>query len=151
MNYINDLFETNIQVEDDNYIEEALKGNFSANCLNKLFFSQDNIGALQVGMRNLVSKKSNGEHLIGKQDEVQLKLIMRNIYYEYGLNLDYNIIEQTQDLNDKVLKYAVDRILIEIEQHAKYIKDASTLYVPMERSVNLSNKGNKILYRDKLF
>ena len=33
----------------------------------------------------------------------------------------------------------------------QYIKDASTLYVPMERSVNLSNKGNKILYRDKLF
>lgn len=151
MEYIKDLFDSNRQVEDNNYIEEALKGNFSANCLNDLFFSQDNINALQIGMRNLIANKTNGEHLIGKQDETQLKLIMRHVYYEYGLNLPDNIVEQTRDLNDKVLNYSVDRILVEIEQHKQYIKDASTLYVPMERSVNLSNKGNKILYRDKLF
>ena len=74
-----------------------------------------------------------------------------SIYLEYGKNLNDNILEQIKDLNKKVLDFAVPRILVEIKQHNTYIKDASNIHMPMERSMNVSNKGSKTLYRDTLF
>ena len=147
MDLFNDILETNQNVEIDNYKQDAIKGNFSKNCLNDVFFSNDNIEALQIGMRNMVANKTQGKHIIGRQSDTELKIIMRGFYYQYGLNQPDNILEQVKDLNKKVLTYSVNRILVEIEQYQQYIKDASQIHVPMERSVNLSNKGNKTLYR----
>ena len=76
---------------------------------------------------------------------------MRAIYLEHGQNLLTNVVEQVKDLNKKVLDFAVPRILIDIQQYEQYIKDASQVHVPMERSLNVSNKGNKTLYRNELF
>ncbi len=138
-------------VELDNYKDDAIKGFFNKNCLNDLFFSNDNINALQVGMRNMVADATNGETIIGKQSEIELKVIMRAIYLQYGRNLDSNILEQVRSLNKKVLDYSVPKILVEVEQYNNYVKDASSVHVPMERSTNVSNKGSKTLYRDELF
>lgn len=151
MNLFNNILETNQNVDINNYKHDALKGNFSKNCLNDVFFSNENIDALQTGMRNMVANKTNGKHIIDRQSDDELKIIMRAIYYQYGLNQLDNIFEQVKDLNKKVLEYSVKRILVEIEQYDQYIKDASEMHVPMERSVNLSNKGNKTLYRETLF
>ena len=138
-------------VELDNYKDDAIKGFFNKNCLNDLFFSNDNINDLQVGMRNMVADATNGETIIGKQSEIELKVIMRAIYLQYGRNLDSNILEQVRSLNKKVLDYSVPKILVEVEQYNNYVKDASSVHVPMERSTNVSNKGSKTLYRDELF
>ena len=138
-------------VELDNYKDDAIKGFFNKNCLNDLFFSNDNINALQVGMRNMVADATNGETIIGKQSEIELKVIMRAIYLQYGRNLDSNVLEQVRSLNKKVLDYSVPKILVEVEQYNNYVKDASSVHVPMERSTNVSNKGSKTLYRDELF
>ena len=51
----------------------------------------------------------------------------------------------------RVLDFCVDRILIEIEQYKAYIRDASTMYKPIDHPKNLSNKGSKILYRRSPF
>tara|TARA_Y100000389_G_scaffold182994_1_gene200063 strand:- start:816 stop:1271 length:456 start_codon:yes stop_codon:yes gene_type:complete len=151
MNLFNNILDTNQNVDINNYKHDALKGNFLKNCLNDVFFSNENVDALQTGMRNMVANKTNGKHIIKRQSDDELKIIMRAIYYQYGLNQTDNILEQVQDLNKKVLEYCVKRILIEIEQYNQYIKDASEMHVPIERSVNLSNKGNKTLYRETLF
>ena len=58
-----------------------------------------------------------------------------------------------QDLKES-LEVAIDEtkyILVDLEQYDKYIIDASQLHVPMERSTNVSNKGNKTLFRKELF
>ena len=144
--------DTNYQpVELNSFQGDAVKGNFSKNCLNDLFFSDDNINALQLGMKNMVANETEGEHIIGKQDETQLRIIMRSIYYQYGLNLDTGILKQVRDLNKKVLDYAVNRILNEIEQYKMYIRDASQMAVPLARSQYESSKGTKVLHRAKLF
>jgi len=139
------------QVENKNYRDVGIKGNFEKNCVNDLFFSQTNIDALQTGLRNLVSNKTQGKHTISSQSESELMIIMRAMYLEYGINLQTNVIEQIRDLNKKVLNFSVPRILVDLEQYDKYIKDSSKIHVPMERSKNLSNKGNKVLFRKDLF
>ena len=98
------------QVENKNYRDIGIKGNFSKNCVNDLFFSQTNINALQTGMRNLVANKTQGKHIIKNQNESELMIIMRGIYLEYGMNLQTNVVEQIKDLNTKVLNYIVPRI-----------------------------------------
>jgi|TARA_B110000240_G_scaffold140258_1_gene155275 hypothetical protein len=139
------------QVENKNYRDVGIKGNFEKNCLNDLFFSQTNIDALQTGLKNLVSNKTQGKHTINNQSETELMIIMRSIYLEYGMNLQTNVIEQIRDLNKKVLDFSVPRILVDLEQYDQYIVDASQLHIPMDRSSNVSNKGNKVLFRKDLF
>ena len=147
MNFEKDYY----RVENNNLKDVGIKGNFEKNCVNDLFFSQQNIDALQIGLKNMVANKTNGKHIIHPQSVTELSIIMRSMYLEYGLNLETNIVEQVKDLNQKVLDFAVPRILVDLEQYDKYVQDASKVHVPMERSVNLSNKGNKILYRSELF
>jgi|TARA_B110000444_G_scaffold212220_1_gene208419 hypothetical protein len=147
MNFEKDYY----RVENNNLKDVGIKGNFEKNCVNDLFFSQQNIDALQIGLKNMVANKTNGKHIIHPQSVTELSIIMRSMYLEYGLNLETNIVEQVKDLNQKVLDFAVPRILVDLEQYEKYVQDASKVHVPMERSVNLSNKGNKILYRSELF
>lgn len=138
-------------VDLNNFKGDAIKGNFNKNCLNDVFFSDDNIEALQIGMRNMVSNATEGREVIGRQSDIELKIIMKAIYLEYGKNLNDNILDQVKDLNKKVLDYAVPRILVQIKQYKTYVRDASSVHVPMDRSVNVSNKGSKTLYRDTLF
>ena len=139
------------QVQNRNLKDVGIKGNFEKNCVNDLFFSQTNIDALQIGMKNLVASKTNGKHIIGNQSENELMIIMRGIYLEYGQNLLTNVVEQVKDLNKKVLEFSVPRILVDLEQYEQYVKDASQVHIPMERSTNVSNKGNKVLFRKELF
>ena len=147
MNFEKDYY----RVENNNLKDIGIKGNFEKNCVNDLFFSQQNIDAVQIGLKNMVANKTNGKHIIHPQSVTELSIIMRSMYLQYGLNLETNIVEQVKDLNQKVLDFAVPRILVDLEQYEKYVQDASKVHVPMERSVNLSNKGNKILYRSELF
>ena len=139
------------QVQNKNYRDVGIKGNFEKNCVNDLFFSQTNIDALQTGLKNLVANKTQGKHIIGAQSESELMVIMRAIYLEYGMNLQTNVLEQIKDLNKKVLDFSVPRILVDLEQYDKYIEDASQMHTPMDRSINVSNKGNKVLFRKDLF
>lgn len=138
-------------VDLNNFKGDAIKGNFNKNCLNDVFFSDDNIEALQTGMRNMVLNATEGREVIGRQSDIELKIIMKAIYLEYGKNLNDNILDQVKDLNKKVLDYSVPRILVQIKQYKTYVRDASSVHVPMDRSVNVSNKGSKTLYRDTLF
>jgi|TARA_B110000259_G_C13921535_1_gene365021 hypothetical protein len=138
-------------VDLNNFKDDAIKGFFNKNCLNDVFFSDDNINALQIGMRNMVLNTTNGESNIGRQSDIELKIIMKATYLEYGKNLEDNILNQVKNLNKKVLDFSVSRILIEIEQHKNYIIDASNIHIPMEHSSNVSNKGSKTLYRESLF
>tara|TARA_B110000259_G_scaffold153644_2_gene173951 strand:- start:2810 stop:3265 length:456 start_codon:yes stop_codon:yes gene_type:complete len=149
LNYEVDNNYQNVQL--DNWKEDATKGFMSKNCLNDLFFGNTNMEALQIGIKNMVANTTNGKEIISKQNEIELKIIMRSIYLQYGKNLEDNIVEQVRDLNKKVLDYCVPKILSEIEQYNIYVRDASNLYTPIQNSVNVSNKGSKTLYRDSLF
>lgn len=129
----------------DSFGQEALRGNTTANALSQLYFSQKNVDALQEGIRYMVYVKSGEKHVIDKQSDTDLKIVMRSIYLEYGRNLPFDIVGQVKDLNTRVLDFCVERILEEINMYMHYRVDISKNYEPMPRSENTSSAGTKTL------
>ena len=119
--------------------------NLNCTGVSKLFFSMENINLLQSGIRNKILNDTNGEFNINRQSDDELKIVMRSIYYQYGKNLPENVREQVLDLNTKVIIWCVPQIISNIKQSQQYIKDISTMPIPLERSVLPSNKGLRVL------
>ena len=109
------------------------------------FFSKININKVQSLIITGVYAKSNNTHLISKQNENELLIIMRSIYLQYGKNLSYDINQQIDELNDKVVTWAVNNIITNIDQYISYKKTCSTLPMPLERAQLPSQKGTKTL------
>jgi hypothetical protein len=147
-----DLFRsTNKEINMNNLSSISLQGIQQPNELNTIFFSQENINALQKGLKIMVANATNGEKIIGNQSETDLIIIMRSIYLQYSKNNNNNILEQVRELNRRVLDYTVNDILVEINQYERYLFDASNPPDPLELPINHSNKGSKILYRNQLW
>jgi hypothetical protein len=119
--------------------------NAECNLLNQLFMSPENIENLQQRIRYEIYKASNKQHIIGRQDDRELSIIMRSIYLTYGKNLPTNVRGQIQELNDLVVQDAVPKILSGIEGDMRYLFDASTNPMPLAHPEFMSNKGQKIL------
>ena len=124
---------------------EAIKNIHSETKLTQIFFSKQNIDLIQDLIRHTVWRRSQKKHIIGRQSDLQLKIIMRSIYFQYGQNLNYMITEQIKKLNEIVVNECVPKILSEVEQFLHYKKDVSGLAVPLERPKYLNNAGTKSL------
>jgi|SaaInl85LU_5_DNA_1037374.scaffolds.fasta_scaffold32987_3 hypothetical protein len=127
--------------------------------VSSLFFSKTNIDALQCGLRNTVYNKSNGKHIIGKQSEIELKIVMRSIYYDYlrnGFknmtyypdhnpinNFDKDVLNTVRRLNGGVLQWCSKEILTNIQQFTDFktlLQTEGVLNV-MERPQTTNNTG----------
>tara|TARA_B110000285_G_C14963808_1_gene533008 strand:- start:501 stop:998 length:498 start_codon:yes stop_codon:yes gene_type:complete len=133
-----------IPVDDKSDFREALNGSWNNTPLSLSFFSSKNINILQNGLRYGVYVKSNNQFTIGQQNIDELKIIMRSIFLQNSKNLPNNISDQINDLNNKVLEYAINQIYGEAESYMKYKRDASSLVSPMELPT-LTNYNNKQL------
>lgn len=115
------------------------------NLLNQLFMSPENLENLQTRIRYAVWMASNKQHVIARQDDTELQIIMRSIYLQYGKNIPTNIKQQILDLNDLVVQEAVSKVLSQIQQHIGYLFDKSTNPMPLSHPVNMSTVGTKVL------
>ena len=128
-----------IMVKDNQ--ESSIRGLLEDNPLNTLFFSDENINAIQMGLRYGVYKRI--KKIISKQSENELYIIMRSIMLQYGKFQvsSEDLINEVRDLNSKVLVYAIDNISANTQQYIEYIDDLSKLKIPMDRPQYL-NKNN---------
>lgn len=127
------------------YQTNIISRNINCTGVSKVFFSIENINLLQRGIRNKILNETNGQFNIGRQKDDELKIVMRSIYFQYSKNLPNNIKEQVLDLNTRVIDWCVPEIISNIKQTQRYIRDISTMPVPLERSVLPSGKGLKNL------
>lgn len=127
------------------YKNEAIKSIHSESKLSQIFFSNENINLLQDLIRHTVWRRSHKKHIIARQSDLQLKIIMRSIYFQYGQNLNCLIKEQIKKLNEIVVNECVPKILSEVQQFIHYKKDVSGLAIPLERPKYLNNAGTKSL------
>lgn len=118
---------------------------YSGTCVSETFFSKENINIIQEGIINSVFNKSKGLYNIGKQSDQELNIIMRSIYLQNGKNLNFDIKTQVRELNTLVISWCVEEIIKNIKQYMEYKKAVSTLPMPMEHSLLLSQKGTKSL------
>ena len=137
-------FATNVEKQSENNTN-LISRNMNCTGVSAIFFSDANVELLQLGIRNKILNLSNGEYNIGKQSDIDLKIIMRSIYFQYGKNVSSNVNAQVLDLNTRVIDWCVPEILSNIKQSAKYIMDISTMPVPLDRSELPSQKGTRTL------
>jgi len=115
---------------------DALVGNLESSMLSKAFFSAKNQQIVQNAIRAGVYKMSGNRYAIAPQPYDQLKMIMRAFFLEYAKHLPENISGQIEELNAMVVQYAVPKLYSEAKGYLQYLKDASTLAIPMSTPVN---------------
>ncbi len=122
----------------------AMKGNWNDSPLSIAFFSAQNVQALQNGIRAGVYQKSKGQFVIGPQCTDTLKIIMRSTFLSYSANKLDNISGQINALNKIVLDYCIPQVYGEAQGYVKYLEDASTLVVPIDRPVQVDVKDKTL-------
>ena len=123
---------------------DAMTGNWMNTPLSLAYFSSENINILQNNIRKGVFDKSNGEFVIGLQDEDELKIIMRSVFLQNSLNLESNIRQQITYLNTLVESYAIDQVYKEAISYLKYKRDASNMYALLALPSNSSTRGKTL-------
>ena len=123
-------------IQNTSSYKEAMQGNWTNTPLSLAFFSSSNQQILQNGLRAGVYRMSQGKYVIGQQSEDDLKIVMRGIYLQYSRNSPDNLTGQIQRLNDLVLNYCVPKIYSEAKGYLTYLRDASTLVIPLSTPVN---------------
>lgn len=144
VNAVSAVASYNFKTSQDNKTENntnLISRNMNCTDLSAIFLSDDNVNLLQIGIRNKILNLSNGKYNIGKQSDIDLKIIMRSIYFQYGKNTSNDLRAQVLDLNTRVIDWCVPEILSNIKQSDKYIMDISTLPVPLDRPNLTTQKG----------
>ena len=129
-----------------NYATEAISHTTNRTPLSDIFFSQQNMDIVQLGMRNMILNKTNGVYNIGKQNETELKIIMRAMFIQHAkYRTDIPVNVQIQEINREVLNFAVPRIISSLNMKRKYLQDIQQLPMPLEHAKSMSTKGTKTL------
>tara|TARA_Y200000002_G_C22676481_1_gene662295 strand:+ start:1427 stop:2152 length:726 start_codon:yes stop_codon:yes gene_type:complete len=123
----------------DNQLQSIQK----SSCLSNAFFSDKNQEIIQNSIRYRVWERT--QYTIDKQDYLQLQIIMRSIFLQCAKHQSDYIAKQVQELNHRVLEYCVPIITSNLLQFIQYKKDVSSLPVPLEHAMNVSNSGSKSL------
>ena len=141
-----DLFEKQ-EKPYQNYAKDAISNIYTPNSLADLFFSNENLAALQLGIKNLVYKKSDNKYVIGDQNPTELRVIMKSIYLEHGQHsLDKRtILNEARRLNGLVLDFCVPRIITEVNMYIYYKNDVNHIADPIDRGQLASTKGTRYL------
>lgn len=142
------FFEEKSRYED--FADRSTQNILAETPLSGMFFSDANVRALHEGIRYTVYSRTNPPQVIDQQSDTELRVIMRSVYLQYAKNQPDGLVEQTRALNERVLDFACNRVLTELEQFVNYRKDVSTLPVPLEPAKNVSQKGQRFLFMEKM-
>jgi hypothetical protein len=94
--------------------------------LRKVFFSPENIKYLQEKMIYEVYLTTDKKYKIGYQNELDLKMVMETLYFNLTRNVGFELNGQLKDLNDKVIKFTVPKIINELYVYLNYLNDIQT-------------------------
>ena len=113
------------------------------NNLNIRFFAQANIDLLQTQIHDAIFAMSNGRFNIDRQSDVDLKLIMRSYYLQYAENFPGREGEELDVLNKRVVNFAANRIMVELEAYQYYRKDILDFPAPIANPINVKIYGTR--------
>ena len=95
----------------------------SATPLNSAFFSRSNIDYIQQAIQDQVFSMSGNKHRIDRQNDDDVKLIMRSYYMTYGRNNPNTVAADLADLNARVVGYSSAKIFSELDFYLFYRQD----------------------------
>ena len=137
-----------LQEHPSNYkdmVETVMRGVQASDPLSKKFFSNENIQMVQKMIIKAIYVKSGGKFQIQEQDENDLLVVMRGVFFNEAKFLPNRILEQVIELDRKVVEQTVPGIMSNIKQQFSYIKDITKPRDLLDLPVNVSVKGTKTL------
>ena len=128
----------------DNYVQDALMSLKSeSNPILSSFFSDANIEYIQKELNKQV--KIQTRKIIGKQSCLDIYIIMKYIYVNNVKIYMSHCDKEIERLNDLVLTELVPMVCSNILQYFQYIRDSTSLPVPIAHSKPTSVKGDNSL------
>ena len=119
--------------DDDNY----------ADLMKEAFFSLENMDIIQNRIIKTVFYKSNQTLRINKIKSETLIQIMNHMWTNFCRFLPYDLTEQIDDLDQKVVDYAVPLLLKESEFYFNYLRDSDRSNLPILERPLMISKGRK--------
>jgi hypothetical protein len=123
--------------------DDLIGRQYAPTLVSKLFFSQDNIETLQQKIHEQVWLMSNKKYNIDRQNDDQIKIIMRSYYLMFGQNNDNHVAEELESLNRRVVGYASAKIYSEVEFYQFYRKDIEDFAPPIAGPINTQVYGTR--------
>jgi hypothetical protein len=111
--------------------------------LNKVFFSSENLERLQREIQAQVKAMSGGKYNIDRQNDDDLKIIMRSYYLMFGKNNPKNVEAELKELNGRVVGYSAGKIYSEVDFHMFYLKDIEDFAPPIANPMNPNVFGTR--------
>lgn len=126
---------------------EGLKGIQTDTPLARAFFSPRNIATIQSTIRYQVWIQSQKQHVIGNQNEHEIKVVMRSIYLQNAKHLPYDYAGQVRALNKLVYEFCVKGIIVQLKQYVAYSQHISENHSRhiIDHSLNTSIRGSRQL------
>jgi CRISPR/Cas system CSM-associated protein Csm4 (group 5 of RAMP superfamily) len=118
----------------NNQRDDSLKGILERNRLSNMFLSQENTDNIQMQIRYGVYQ--NTGKVISNQSPQEVATVMRSIYLQEGsvpVTSDQEAVQVISNLNSGVIDYCVKHVTTQLKQNDMYIRDISTLPVPLDR------------------
>ena len=116
-------------------VKERIHFRHSATEENTAFFSQENVDYLQAQIQTRVRGMVNA--IIDRQNDVDLKLVMRSYYLQYAG-------ESVNQLNERVVSFCSNRIAVEVEAYRYYRKDILDFPAPIARPIDTQVYGTRV-------
>ena len=125
-------------------VAEQMQFRHESTPLNTIYFSEANIQNLQSEIASAVLQMSGTKrYAIGPQSEADLKTVMRSYYLQYAQNDPTRVSEELTLLNNRVIGWCANNILVEIEAYKYYRKDIEDFPAPIERPVMTNIYGTR--------
>ena len=115
----------------------------SSTPLNTTFFSKSNIDYIQQAIQDQVFTMSGNKHRIDRQNDDDVKLIMRSYYMTYGRNNPNTVESDLADLNARVVGYSSAKVFSELDFYLFYRKDISEFAAPIANPMDVHVKGTR--------
>lgn len=127
--------------------------------LSRLYFSKENLDNIQKDIIESVYNITLNDKdpildnvrpvTIGRQNDLQLQIIMRSIFLQYAKHNNDNIAGQIRELNDLVIREAIPDIITNVKQYLGYSADIQRSPQLMDRAQNTyqqKNTGKSFLF-----
>jgi hypothetical protein len=125
-------------------IRQQLIGNVHhATTLNTAFFSKSNIDYIQQAIQDQVFLMSGNKHRIDRQNDDDVKLIMRSYYMMFGRNNPNTVESDIADLNARVIGFSSARIFSELDFYLFYRQDIAEFAPPIANPMDVHVKGTR--------
>lgn len=111
--------------------------------LNTVFFSEANVDKIQSEIIHQVNLMSGGKYRIDRQDDDQVKIVMRSYYLMFGKNDPNRVSEELQELNGRVIGYCAAKVYSEVDFHMFYRKDIEDFAPPIAGPMNTQVYGTR--------